>query len=401
VSEWQEIERAVSEEVLRQMPAGVVIAEAPSGRIIFVNGQAQQWTERSRGRARATKLEDAGAFQIFHPDGRPYEMEEWPLMRSIRDGKEVRNEEFVYPLTDGTGLLLRCNSSPVYDDEGRIVAGVLVAQDITEQKRAEEERAYHAHLLENIHDAVMATDEHLLITAWNKGAEEVYGWRADEVLGRNLWEAVPSDLSEEQRAEALRELAERGRFRTEATTYGKDGTPVYVEGITIALRGGEQGEGEITGYVNIRRDITERKRAEEELRESSRRTEDILESITDAFYAVDRDWRYTYINERALHLLQWAKEDEGLTREYLLGKNMWEVFPEAVSTVFYDIYHEAVREQKVVDLEEYYSPSDVWVEVHAYPFEGGLAFYWRAITERKQAEEEREREARPPAGCGG
>ena len=142
-------------------------------------------------------LHDSGVFELFRPDGRPYELEEWPVMRSIRDGEEVRDEEFVYPLADGNGLLLRCNSSPVYDDEGRIVAGVLVAQDITEQKRAEEERAYHAHLLENIHDAVIATDEHLLITAWNKGAEEVYGWRADEVLGRNLWEAVPSDLSEE------------------------------------------------------------------------------------------------------------------------------------------------------------------------------------------------------------
>jgi signal transduction histidine kinase len=103
-----------------------------------------------------------------------------------------------------------------------------------------------------------------------------------------------------------------------------------------------------------------------------------------------RDWRYTYINERALHLLQWAK-DEDLTREELLGKNMWEEFPEAVSTVFYDKYHEALREQKVVDLEEYYPPNDVWVEVHAYPSEEGLSFYWRDITERKEAEEEIER----------
>jgi hypothetical protein len=54
---------------------------------------------------------------------------------------------------------------------------------------------------------------------------------------------------------------------------------------------------------------------------------------------------------------------------------MWEVFPEAVSAVFYDIYHEALRERKVVDLEEYYEPNDLWVEVHVYPYEEGLAFY--------------------------
>jgi|SRR5215203_795250 len=120
---------------------------------------------------------------------------------------------------------------------------------------------------------------------------------------------------------------------------------------------------------------------------SDRQIEDILESITDAFYAVDHQWRFTYINERALHLLQWAK-DEDLTREELLGQNMWEVFPEAVSTVFYDLYHQAMRERKVVDLEEYYPPNDLWVEVHVYPYEDGLAFYWRDITQRKRAEEQ-------------
>jgi PAS domain S-box-containing protein len=150
VSDRQDIERAASEEVLRQMPAGVVIAEAPSGKIIFINKQAQQWTEQSRGQTRATKLEDAGDFQIYHHDGRPYEIEEWPLMRSITSGEEVRDEEFVYPLADGTELLVRCDSSPVYDDEERIIARVLIAHDITEQKRAEEQLVYHAHLLENI-----------------------------------------------------------------------------------------------------------------------------------------------------------------------------------------------------------------------------------------------------------
>jgi len=60
-----------------------------------------------------------------------------------------------------------------------------------------------------------------------------------------------------------------------------------------------------------------------------------------------------------LHYMQAFKNDSELTREELLGKDVWEVFPEAVSTVFYDRYHEAVREQKVVVLEEYYPPNDV------------------------------------------
>src|SRR5215210_2659991 len=138
----QEIKRAVSEEVLRQMPAAVIVVEAPSGKIIFRNRRAQQIGKQSLNHSRLTrptKLDDASDFGIFHPDGRPYEMEEWPLMRSIRSGEEVRDEPFVYPLADSTRLLVRCDSYPIYDDEGRIVAGVLVAHDITEQKRAEQE----------------------------------------------------------------------------------------------------------------------------------------------------------------------------------------------------------------------------------------------------------------------
>src|SRR3954465_11719562 len=116
----QEVKRAASEEVLRQMSAAVIVAEAPSGRIIFRNRRAQQIGEQSLNRSRPTgptKLEDAGDYEIFRPDRRLYEMEEWPLLRSIRFGEEVRAEEFVYPLADGTELLIRCDSSPIYDDE--------------------------------------------------------------------------------------------------------------------------------------------------------------------------------------------------------------------------------------------------------------------------------------------
>ncbi|HKP11362.1 MAG TPA: PAS domain S-box protein, partial [Blastocatellia bacterium] len=205
-----------------------------------------------------------------------------------------------------------------------------LAAEMIERKRTEEHLAYHARLLEDVHDAVIATDEELGITAWNKGACEMYGWTADEVMGRHIWEAVRTEMSEEQRAESLRSLAETGRFSIEVITYGKGGRPVYVEGITIALRGEH---GKTTGYVNIRRDVSKRKRAEEALKESHSRLENVLESITEDFYTVDREWRFTYINERALRSVQRGQSKE-IIREDLLGRNMWECFPELVGTDF-------------------------------------------------------------------
>jgi PAS domain S-box-containing protein len=138
-------------------------------------------------------------------------------------------------------------------------------RDITERKAAEEQRAYHAHLLEHIQDGVIATDEQFAVTAWNRGAERMYGWSADEVVGRNVWDIVPSDLTDQEVADGRRELAETGRRHFEVTARHKDGARLFIECSVIALRGPQ---GEITGYLGINRDMTERKRREKELQRS-------------------------------------------------------------------------------------------------------------------------------------
>ena len=267
-------------------------------------------------------------------------------------------------------------------DEGLSV----YARDITERKRVEAQLAYHASLLDNIHDAVIATDAQLIITAWNKGAEQMYGWAAADARGRHIGDVVPAELSDQQRAEALRNLREeRSHFRAETVTYRKDGAPVSVEGITIALRGEQQGSP-LTGYVTIRRDITARKRAEEALRASRQRIDNVLASITDAFYTLDREWRYTYMNERAWRRFQVAK-GTALTRDEILGtRTLWEIFPELVGSVYFQKYHEALREQTAVHFEARSVVADIWNEMHVYPSDEGLSVYIHDITERKRAE---------------
>ena len=116
------------------------------------------------------------------------------------------------------------------------------------------------------------------------------------------------------------------------------------------------------------------------------RSVDILESIADAFVVVDHDWRYTYINDRALRRMQHRKGEE-LAPEAFLGQNMWEMFPEAVGTTIYEKYHKAMREHETLEYETYSTVTDKWIEVRAFPSEEGLSFYSRDITERKWAEE--------------
>jgi PAS domain S-box-containing protein len=107
----------------------------------------------------------------------------------------------------------------------------------------------------------------------------------------------------------------------------------------------------------------------------------LLESITDAFYALDRDFRFTYLNQRALGHF-------GAAREALLGQVVWDIFPKTRGTVFQQEYERALREQCSVAFEAVSVLSSRWVEVRAYTTPQGLAVYFRDITDRKQAEEQ-------------
>ncbi|MBD2017296.1 PAS domain S-box protein [Microcoleus sp. FACHB-53] len=131
--------------------------------------------------------------------------------------------------------------------------------------------------------------------------------------------------------------------------------------------------------ISVIEDITERKQAEAELHRANRDRINLLESITEAFFAVDREWRFTYINSKTEQFLSRCAEE-------LLGQSLWEVFPYAVDSQFEQQYRRAVAEQTSIKFEEFYPPLQLWLQVRAYPYEGGLSVYFSDITERKQAE---------------
>ncbi len=117
---------------------------------------------------------------------------------------------------------------------------------------------------------------------------------------------------------------------------------------------------------------------------AERRVSVILESITDAFFSLDRDWRFTLVNARAESLL-------GRKSGELLGRIIWEVFPEANESDFSAHYRSAVRTQIPATFEAYYTPLESWFEVRAYPSPEGLSVFFQNINARKQAELERDR----------
>jgi PAS domain S-box-containing protein len=342
-------------------------------RYTYVNDRAVAQAGKAWGRkVSAEELLGGNCWELFpQAVGTAFDEE---LHRAVRDQQVVEFE--ASSAVSGGSLEVRAypskNGLSVY------------SCDITERNRAREQLAYHASLLDNVEDGVIATDaDDFRITAWNKGAERLYGFTAEAVLGRPARE-VASYADDEARHKLEHELRETGRTVLDFTAQRRDGTPIEVELIAAKVK---DGRGEVTGYLGIHRDVTERKRAEAELRQAHRQTESVLESINDFFSAFDRQWRYTYLNRRGLDRLRKATGKE-VSRDDVVGKNFWELFPEFVGTPTDQELHRAVREQKTVVYETYSPVTESWVQVHAHPTaDGGLSVYSHDITDRKEAEQ--------------
>jgi PAS domain S-box-containing protein len=114
-----------------------------------------------------------------------------------------------------------------------------------------------------------------------------------------------------------------------------------------------------------------------ELNASEKNYRSVIERVSDAFVALDNNWLYTYVNEKAGEIL-------GRDPQSLIGKNIWEEFPQALNQHFYDAYNQAMQSQEYQYLNEYYAPFDKWLENHIYPSKDGLTVFFKDVTDIKQ-----------------
>lgn len=131
-----ETERARLQVIIESAPVGIVMAEAPSGKLIMMNRRAEEILGHPM--YPSPDVNSYSQYHSVHPDGRPLENHEHPLARATVDGEIIRNEEYRYMRPDGNSTWIRCSAAPVRDKAGRIIAGVLVFSDIDEQKLAQE-----------------------------------------------------------------------------------------------------------------------------------------------------------------------------------------------------------------------------------------------------------------------
>jgi sigma-B regulation protein RsbU (phosphoserine phosphatase) len=274
------------------------------------------------------------------------------------------------------------NGRTLFDREGqpRRFLGTLV--DITERVRdrgeVEQARLLRSQVLESMSDGFYAIDREWRLTDINPRAEQVLGLRPDTSVGRSFWEVFPESRGSEleQYYRRVLELRAPEAFETLYTAWNR----------WFEVRAHPSGDGGLYAFFH---DVTARKReaAERErlLCEHERAVEVLAHG--DALFVLDRDFRFVLVNENQERLSRTRRQDT-------LGRVFWDVFPDIANpqSRYWVEYHRVVEEQVPVRFDEYYAPLDLWTSVSAYPTrEGGIAVFFRDVTEQKRAEQFRER----------
>jgi PAS domain S-box-containing protein len=167
-------------------------------------------------------------------------------------------------------------------------------------------------------------------------------------------------------------------FDTEVEIVAGTGRRKWVRAIGVAIR---DDMGRICRVQGALQDIDERKQLEKTASDLERRFADSMENISDAFFQLDTNWRFTYLNHQAERLLE-------RSRSALLGCLIWQEFPEASSGIIREHYERAVRDGMTADFEVFYVSLETWFSVTAYPGPAGLTVYFRDITKRRAADQQ-------------
>ena len=316
---------------------------------------------------------------LTYEDDRPRNLE---LIQELLSGKR---ENYVvekrYLAKDGRIVWGRVSVSPQRNATGQIITIVAVTEDITKQKAVEEQ-------LQRSQAFLSMASRIGQMGAWQIELPNLVMTWSDEVfaiheLSPRPWVDLDEGLnfySTEARAtlnKLFRDCVVNGvPYDVELPMVTAKGREIWVRVMGQAVRNAAGRTLRVQGALQ---DISAQKEADAREQALAGRLVSTLESISDGFVTIDRDWRYTFVNSQAERLM-------GLSRLDLLGKKIADVFPNQVNSVFRQQYQKAFDENLPVRFEEFYQPTGLWFAVNVYPSANGLAVYFRDITESREAQ---------------
>jgi PAS domain S-box-containing protein len=356
------------ESIMQVLPVGVAVAHGRDCEVITGNA--------ALGEMLGSGLADESLQEAtLSHNGEPLSPDELPLRQAARDGLPTGMLELEVAHPEGSPHFLLASASPLFDEAGLVRGAVGAFFDVTERRRLDDALRERAELLELASEAIMVRDGNGSIRFWNAGAEVLYGWRREQVLGRDLKELLGVRMSaEEQQIEEG--LANKGRWDGNLKHRHRDGHEILVASRQAVQAG--------TGAVlEITRDITAQAIAEEALRRNERlaamgklagivahEINNPLEAITNAFYLLRR---HPSLDEEANYYAHIAEQE--LARVSHITKQTLSFYRESQKAVsvslsellddVLELQHRPIQTAKIT-LERDYSSKGL---MHGFPSE--------------------------------
>lgn len=266
--EQTEFERKRLETILETTPSAVVIVVASSGKFSYANKRAMQlYGFETLG---LDLDEHVAKVKAKRMDGTDYPLDEMPISHSLRLGQEVHDKEMILSRIDGQSFPVTVSSAPLRDAKGNITAAIVVFEDITERKKAEEAVAKQAELIDLSPDAIIVRKLDGTITFWSKGAEKLYGWAKDEAIGQNIISLLKTELPQSL-GQIQNNIVMEGKWSGEVVHICKDESKLVVQSYWLGKIGSD---GKISEVLESNVDITQRIQMQVKLEESAVRLEE-------------------------------------------------------------------------------------------------------------------------------
>src|SRR6202008_4690011 len=182
-------------ELIDALPAAIYTTDA-GGRLTHFNPAAVEFSGRT---PELGSDQWCVSWKLYYPDGRPMPHDECPMAIALKEGRIIRGAEAIAERPDGGRRWFTPYPTPIRDGQGRIIGGINMLLDITDRKQAEEATAHLAAIVASSDDAIISKNLNGIIQSWNKRAELMFGYTAEEAVGKHITLIVPEDRRDEEK----------------------------------------------------------------------------------------------------------------------------------------------------------------------------------------------------------